>query len=417
MKILLCGADGFLGQAIHTRLARAGHEVIRGVHHPRLPADAQIDYRKDTTPDIWLPRLRQIDIVINAVGIIRERQKGDFNLIHYRAPAALFKACRQANISRAIQISALGRTTATPYMTSKHAADAVLCHELPEKGVVVRPGLVFGPQGTSTKFFLGLASLPIIPLPYRCGRIQPVHLDDLTDIILKLVNNPKSAHGILEVPGPRPLGLLDCLNTYRQSMGLGPAIHLPIPGFFMSLGARLAGYCTTSLFSRDTWTMLRNNNVGNPKPAHRILGRPMLPPENFISAPLAAPLVQQALSLWRRPLLSGVLAAIWLLTALISAGLYPIQDSLALLSPFGITGNIALIVLAGATLLDLGMGILTLCRPGRCLWVAQLVLITTYTLLIAWKMPEFLLHPFGPILKNLAVVTLLLQLLAEEKAP
>ncbi|MGL5631514.1 MAG: DoxX-like family protein, partial [Azovibrio sp.] len=96
---------------------------------------------------------------------------------------------------------------------------------------------------------------------------------------------------------------------------------------------------------------------------------------------------------------------------------YPIQDSLALLAPFGITGSVALAVLASATLLDLGMGILTLRRPGRCLWLVQLALITAYTLLIAWKLPEFLLHPFGPVLKNLAIVTLLLQLLAEEKAP
>lgn len=417
MKILLCGADGFLGKALHARLTRAGHEVIRGVHHSRLPADAQINYRKDTSPRIWLPRLRDIDVVINAVGIIRERKKGDFKLIHYKAPAALFKACRQANISRVIQISALGHTTTTPYLASKHAADAVLCHELPNTGIVVRPGLVFGPEGTSTKFFLGLASLPIIPLPNHCGRIQPVHLNDLTEIILKLANNPKSAQGILELPGPRPLGFLDCLNTYRQSMGLLPATHLPIPKFCMSLGARLAGHFPTSLFSRDTWIMLKNNNVGNPEPAHRILGRPMLSPEKFIPPPLAAPLAQQALSLWRRPLLLGVLAAIWLITALISAGLYPIQDSLALLSPFGITGSVALAVLAGASLLDLGMGILTLRRPGRRLWLAQLILITIYTLLIAWKMPEFLLHPFGPILKNLAVITLLLQLLAEEKAP
>lgn len=417
MKILLCGADGFLGQAIHTRLARAGHEVIRGVHHPRLAADTQIDYRKNISPKTWLPRLIDVDIVINAVGIIREQQKGDFNLIHYRAPAALFKACRQANISQVIQISALGHTTSTPYLASKHAADAVLRHELPNAGIVVRPGLVFGPQGTSTKLFLGLASLPIIPLPKHCGRIQPVHLDDLTEIILNLVDNPESAQGILELPGPRPLGFLDCLNTYRQSMGLLPAFHLPIPEFCMTLAARLAGYFPASLFSRDTWTMLKNNNVGNPKPASRVLGRPMLPPEKFIPPTLAAPLAQQTLSLWRRPLLLGVLAITWLITALISAGLYPIQDSLALLAPFGITGSVALAVLAGATLLDLGMGILTLRHPGRCLWLVQLALITAYTLLIAWKLPEFLLHPFGPILKNLAVVTLLLQLLAEEKAP
>ncbi|MRR09732.1 NAD-dependent dehydratase, partial [bacterium] len=92
-------------------------------------------------------------------------------------------------------------------------------------------------------------------------------------------------------------------------------------------------------------------------------------------------------------------------------------DSLALLAPFGLAGTPALALLYGASLLDMAMAVLTLLLPGRRLWLAQLALIAGYTALIAWKLPEFLLHPFGPVLKNLAVAALLLILYAEEEKP
>jgi hypothetical protein len=94
-----------------------------------------------------------------------------------------------------------------------------------------------------------------------------------------------------------------------------------------------------------------------------------------------------------------------------------VESSLALLAPFGISGSPALALLYGASLLDLAMAGLTVLRPGRRLWLAQLALIAGYTALIAWRLPEFLLHPFGPVLKNLAVAALLLMLYAEEDKP
>ncbi|MBP7446652.1 MAG: NAD-dependent epimerase/dehydratase family protein, partial [Zoogloea sp.] len=53
LKVLVCGASGFLGRAICTRLSRAGHQVIRGVRQARRPDDMAIDFRTDTTVDHW----------------------------------------------------------------------------------------------------------------------------------------------------------------------------------------------------------------------------------------------------------------------------------------------------------------------------------------------------------------------------
>jgi hypothetical protein len=50
--------------------------------------------------------------------------------------------------------------------------------------------------------------------------------------------------------------------------------------------------------------------------------------------------------------------------------------------------------------------------------LAQFGLIGFYTVAIAWKLPEFLVHPYGPLTKNLpmlAAIWLLYQLEDEEK--
>lgn len=415
MNILLCGAAGFLGQAIASHLEQAGHRVIRGVHQPRQPGDLALDYRADLEATAWLPRLAEVDAVVNAVGILHERANDDFARIHQQAPTALFEACAQAGVARVLQISALGCAEPPPYLSSKHGADAALLRLLPGRGVVLRPGLVFGAEGASTRFFLGLASLPLLGCPAGAGQVQPVHVEDVAEAVLRLLEMAEVPAGIINLPGPRALGFVDWLETYRRGMGLAPALHLPIPAPLMAVAARLAGGIPGSLLSSATWGMLSRGNVADPAPAQNLLGRPLRDPAQFITPDLAEPLRLGALALWRRPLLLLVLASIWLLTALVSAGLHPLASSLELLAPFGLSGTPALLVLAAATLLDLVMGLLTLWRPGRRLWLLQLALIGGYSLLIAWKLPEFLLHPFGPLLKNLAVAALIVQLLAEER--
>lgn len=413
MKVLVCGADGFLGRHIASALIGKGHEILRGVHHPRQAGDIAMDYRRDVTMEHWLPRLVGIDAVVNAVGILHERETGDFERVHQRTPEALFQACARTGIRRVIQISALGKAD-TPYLTSKHDADEALWRLLPE-GVVVRPGLVFGRDGASTRFFLALSSLPVQGSPWGAGPIQPVHVDDVAKIVARLVDDTQTKGGLVEVPGPTRLSYGEWLAGYRTSLGLAPPLRLPIPGPLMTITAKIAGWFPGSLLSADTWAMLRAGNTGDPSQTAALLGHPMIPPNEFIVEQDREPLRLVALATWRNPLARGVLAIIWLVSAMVSAGLSPLDDSLARLAPFGLSGWPALSVLAVATFLDLAMGILTLLRPGRRLWQAQLLVVATYTLLVAWRLPAYLLEPFGPILKNLAVMALLFQLWSEEE--
>ena len=98
------GASGFVGATWRWRWTAQGH-VVRSVSRRH-----GIDMSRMLSPADWLPHLDAIDAVVNAVGIIGETRHQRFDLLHTRAPVALFGACRQAGVRRVVQISALGAT-------------------------------------------------------------------------------------------------------------------------------------------------------------------------------------------------------------------------------------------------------------------------------------------------------------------
>ena len=102
-----------------------------------------------------------------------------------------------------------------------------------------------------------------------------------------------------------------------------------------------------------------------------------------------------------------VLATIWLVTGLLSLGIYPEQQSLELIARLGVFDTPARVMLYLAAALNIILGLLTIFLPQKILWLLQAMLVSMYTLLITVWLPEFWLHPFGPILKNIAVLTLL----------
>lgn len=102
-------------------------------------------------------------------------------------------------------------------------------------------------------------------------------------------------------------------------------------------------------------------------------------------------------------------AFIWIWTAYVSWYVHPHADSIAMLRQTGITAHTEL-AFAASCLLDLAMGIGSLVYARPVLWWSQIVLVALYSVVICVFLPEFLMHPFGPITKNLFVLNCLAML-------
>jgi hypothetical protein len=100
-------------------------------------------------------------------------------------------------------------------------------------------------------------------------------------------------------------------------------------------------------------------------------------------------------------------ALMWFIAAIVSMGLYPRADSLALLDSIGIPAGWTAPALYSAIGIDFAFGILTLLPARRALWTAQIAVVLGYTLIITWQLPHLWLEPFGPVAKNLPILALL----------
>ena len=415
MRVLLTGATGFIGRAIAQALRERGHSVVPAT---RRPSPGQLDHVQADFAGVpsrawWVSRLDGIDAVVNAVGILREQRGQTFEALHHRAPAELFHACDAAGVRSVVQVSALGADEHghTGYHRSKKAADDVL-RSLPLRAAIVQPSLVYGPGGPSAALFNKLAVAPVLPFPAG-GRmpVQPVHVGDLVAGIVRLVESPPEEVTTYACAGPQPVTLAAYLRELRIALGESPRQWvIPMPAFLFRAGATLAGAVPGSMLDRDTADMLLAGNATQHNGLPALLGRAPRPPREFIAAAARESARREAaLDLWL-PVLRLALAFLWVWTAIVSLGLYPVQDSLALLARVGLHGATATVALYGAGVLDLVLGLLTLAAPARWrrrVWLAQAVLILGYTVLITLFLPEYWLHPYGPIARNLPILALI----------
>jgi nucleoside-diphosphate-sugar epimerase len=416
MVILVAGATGFLGSALARSLARRGHAIIGTTRDPSTVQDnagirrwIKADYAWDHDVAHWLARVEGVEVAVNAVGIFRESRGKTFESIHVRAPRALFAACVQAGV-RVVQISALGADddAQTAYHLSKCAADKFLLGIDPG-AVILQPSLIYGLRGTSAASFNVLAALPMIPLPGSgMQRIQPIHIGDTVDAITAVIERDERQTGRIALVGPEPVTLKQYFAALRDSMGLGKARFIPIPSPVLAIAARVSALFPRMLLSPDSLRMLSRGNTADPSQTCRLLGRPPRPITAFI-APEESEFVRLGASkAWLLAVLRISIAIVWIVSGIVSLGLYPVEESYRLLWRVGVTGAFAPVALYGAALVDLALGIATLVLRGkRWLWAGQAALIVAYTVLISFALPEFWLHPFGPIVKNLPMLAAL----------
>lgn len=421
MRILLTGASGFIGQHLLHALLAEGHQVVCAVRTVKPSSDPRLsfihaDFTKDTDKSVWLARLSGIDAVINTVGIFHESGAQTFDTLHKRAPRALFAACAESDdVHMVVQLSALGADADadTPYHLSKKAADDYLA-SLPVRACIVQPSLVYGAGGTSARVFKALASMPFA---LRFGDapqlVQPIHVDDLVAAIVALLRQrlhvdqaelfPRSTARRLALAGPQALPFTDYLAALRTAMGMGRLRVLALPAGLGRFMARFGRFLPGGLLDPDALRMLDRGNTADPGPTLRLLGRPARTIASFVVAPRAER--SSAKLDWLLPPLRWSIAAVWIITAIVSAFVYPAGESYALLARTGIPEALRPLMLYGASAFDLafGLGILLLKRR-RWLWLAQLGLIGLYTVVIAFRLPEFLVHPYGPLTKNLPML-------------
>jgi len=391
-------------------LLQRGCEAV-GVSR-RKPANAQAEWKELdlsalTDAEAWLPHLDGIDAVINCVGIIRESRPGDFLRLHQQMPVALFAACEKAGVARVVQVSALGSEphASTPYWRTKGEADADLARRH-LTAIVVRPSLVYGDEGASSRVFTLMASLPLAAMPMaHKALVQPIHIDDLSAVLVKLLLGEAAPRELAAV-GPRAMSMAAYIDALRTGMNAAPGLVLPVPAGLARIMARCAELIPGSALTPDSLRMLEESSAGgntaDAAPVRALLGRQLRDPEDFPGPGQKA----RAVCAWALPAGRIVIALLWLLTAYASWFGWPHGESLRWLELCGLPPAWTGPALLSASLLDAAVGVMVLL--GRSwIWPVQIALVLGYTAIMSFCLPEFWLHPFGPLSKNLPILLLM----------
>jgi len=307
MKVLVCGARGFIGAHIVSALRLAGMEAVEGVRHADSTASATrtVDFIGWRQASQWLPALQGIDAVVNAVGVLRDHPRRPMQAIHAEAPAALFAACAELGVRRVVQVSALGiEGNPTAYALTKLAAEDALQHLVHAQrvaGIIVRPSIVFGAGGDSSQLFTGLARLPVLclPAPVIRARVQPIAVAELAQGIARLLAEGDTASSgvhrsvwaqatqgvcpVLKAVGPEPLTLAAFIASLRAQLGHAPAQVLSLPNLLTRWSARLGDLVPWAPWCSETLALLAQDNIASAAAFTDILGRQPTPPDRLLA--------------------------------------------------------------------------------------------------------------------------------------
>lgn len=427
MKILLTGANGFIGSVIVETLLRNGHEVVACGRCPKhLPASARLQFVPmdlSTAGNVarWKPVLDGVCAVVNCAGILRESAHGDFNRIHVDAPGALLAACLDAGVAKFVQVSALGDSADGEFIASKHRFDDDLLRS-GQAATVLRPSLVLSTRGSygGTSLLRAMAALPFVVFLPASGeqQVQPVLAEDLAETVLRCLPAGVAQGQVLEVVGPEVLSLRETLGLLRRWLHIPAPYWVRVPQPLVNLATWIGDRINAGPLGRTMGSMLDRGNTGSAGAHARTAeatGFRARPVREELD--IAASFVQDR---WHarlqglRPILWLTLVVIWIASGL--AGLFasasdhaPILD--ALLVPRRMQGDVVL----ASSLLDLVLGFALLLRwRPRVVLGLMLVSVMAYTVLPGAMAGDLWMDPLGGLIKNFGLIGLLLVCLVIE---
>ena len=281
-KIAILGGGGFVGRTLARRLCDAGYELKiltrrRSAKHLALSAlpDLELAETDVHDPVRLSAHLSGCDAVVNLVGILNERNRGEagFHQAHVELTGKVIRACRENRIGRLLHMSAINADAtggASRYLRSKGEAED-MAHAC--EGIHVtsyRPSVIFGSEDSFFNRFAGLVRLMpgIFPLACAGARFTPVFVEDVARAITDTLADPAHYGKRYDLCGPRNYTLQELVEFTARCTGRNRMVA-PLPDFaarMQGLAFDLAGFAFHALgieqpFSTDNYRSLQVDAV------------------------------------------------------------------------------------------------------------------------------------------------------------
>ncbi len=270
MKILVTGANGFVGEVLCRKLVERGFEAkgaVRSAHIPLAPGVEKIVAGSIDSSTDWSSALKGIDCVIHLaarVHVMKEESPdplAEFRRVNAEGTRRLALAAAERGVKRLVYVSSIkvnGEATKgepcseqvapnpqDPYALSKWEAEQSLLEISRETGleiVILRPPLVYGP-GVGGNFIRMLEWIKKgIPLPLGSvkNRRSMIHVENLADALILCSTHPDAKNETFLVSDSECISTPDLIRMLSEKMGREARIF-PFPVPLLHVLGRLTG--------------------------------------------------------------------------------------------------------------------------------------------------------------------------------
>ena len=267
IKILITGANGFVGAATSEALIRSGFDVLRAVRKSAKSGEIAVGAVDEETD--WAEALIECNVVIHCAARVHMLQDAasdpltEYRKVNVAGTINLARQAARAGVNRFVFLSSIkvnGEVTYSggaytdhdipapkdAYGISKAEAEVslrLLSLETGMEVVIIRPPLVYGPGVKGN--FLSLLNWVTrgIPLPLglvTANRRSFVGLDNLVDLILTCVDHSAAANQTFLVSDGEDLSTAELLQRMAKAVDR-PSRLVPVPVSLLLVFARLLG--------------------------------------------------------------------------------------------------------------------------------------------------------------------------------
>lgn len=410
-RVLILGADGFIGRHIAFHLRAEGWNVLASAWRiTRLARMGFTTFKADLSdpvahaPAFWAEAAKG-RLIVNAAGLLTASD-ARFEAVHVRAPRAAY-----AHTSGGVLISAVGIEADTQFAHWRREGERVA---LEANLTLLRPGLVMADTSYGgTSLLRALAAMPLVtPLVGQGEQVfNPIHAEDLASVVAQCLVMPPGDGpdgGAWDIGGPTRITQADLLKDLRGWLGLPAARPIPISPVIAYAAGAIGDTLNMPPISRTAVAQITHGVETAEAPLiARLTARPRGVEQFLTHRPAGTQDLWHARLFLLRPLIRLTLAALWIASGLIGLFL-PASQFLPITAHTGLPDALWIVLARAGGVADLALA-LALLRNWRphVVAAAQFALVATYTLVFTFIAPALWLLPLGGLLKNLPILALI----------